>query len=178
MKEKENAENGRGFEHEFVRKKTLWLVGITAFIFLAVAGIWRIILPPSVFQTIVHAGYSGTQEQWLASLVGEEVGGHDVKTSYELACENGYHGTAADWTEAITGTAIPAQQKSLYQVARENGFNGTLVEWLTQIAQDPYSLGRSSETEEKTSYEMACEYGYSGTFIEWIVSVATESVKK
>lgn len=130
----------------------------------------------SIYQQIVRNGYAGTQEQWLASLVGEEAASGDAETAYELAVENGYNGSESQWIETITSTEVDSVTQSPYQVACENGFDGTLSEWLTVIADNPEKLGRSNQKGQKTEYELACEYGYSGTFIEWLVSIAHEQV--
>ena len=48
----------------------------------------------SAYELAVAHGYTGTEEQWLASLVGEAgPAGADGKSAYELAVENGYTGT-------------------------------------------------------------------------------------
>ena len=129
-----------------------------------------------VYRTIVQSGYSGTQEQWLASLVGEEADTGNVETAYELAVQNGYKGSEAEWIETLTGAALEAVEQTPYAIACENGFAGSLTEWLTGLADQPEKLGRSQKTDQKTEYEFACEYGYSGTFIEWLVSVTQDHV--
>lgn len=130
----------------------------------------------SVFQKIVRDGYTGTQEQWLASLVGEEVRDESAKTAYELACEYGYRASKQVWLETLTHHTPEDMQKTPYTIACENGYSGTLVQWLTTLAEDPDMLGRSNSAEGKTDYELACEYGYAGTFIEWLVSVTHDRV--
>ena len=129
-----------------------------------------------VYRTIVRSGYSGTQEQWLASLVGEEADAGNVETAYELAVQNGYKGSEAVWIETLTGASLETVEKTPYAIACENGFTGSLTEWLTGLADQPEKLGRSKRSAEKTEYEFACEYGYSGTFIEWLVSVTQDHV--
>ena len=125
-----------------------------------------------VYNSIVRQGYTGTQEQWLASLVGEEIGQGNAETAYELAVRNGYQGTETDWIERLTGKVVVEVNRTPYVIARENGFEGSLAEWLTEIATNPMDLGNSNGQSQKTEYELACEYGYTGTFIEWLVSVA------
>lgn len=130
----------------------------------------------SIYRMIVQDGYTGSQEQWLASLVGEEVDTDKGKTAYELACENGYSASESKWIETLTGVVTDEVQKSPYATACENGFQGTLSEWLTEIADKPDKLGKSGRNEKKTEYEYACEYGYTGSFIEWLVSVTQDRV--
>lgn len=135
----------------------------------------------SVYRTLCTAGYEGTQEQWLASLVGEELGAQE-RSAYELAVENGYNKPYSVWMKTLTGVATEDVQKTPYQVACENGCEESLTQWLTQIAENPKSLGRSKDGEEQTAYELACEYGYigpsggTGTFIEWLVSLSSDRV--
>ena len=140
----------------------------------AVCGVLFISNSRSVFDTIVRAGYQGTQEQWLASLVGEESGIADTQTAYELACSNGYRKSEVEWIKTLTG--VTAESGSPFKIACQNGFEGSLVDWLNQIADEPDNLGKSHEGEEKTEYELACYFGYTGSFIEWLVSVTQDRV--
>ena len=159
---------------KFVLGAEVW-IGVAAVI--AVLLIIVLALPKGgVYRTIVRSGYTGTQEQWLASLVGEEADAGNVETAYELAVQNGYKGSEAAWIETLTGVSLETVQKTPYAIACENGFVGSLAEWLTGLADQPEKLGRSKRSAEKTEYEFACEYGYSGTFIEWLVSVTQDHV--
>ncbi len=126
-----------------------------------------------VFGEIVRDGYSGTQEQWLASLVGQEAGG---RTAYQLACGNGYRESEAVWLETISGSRNTEAGMSPYAAACQNGYSGTFAQWLESLAEEPEAMGRSESGEEKTEYELACEYGYTGTFIEWLISVTNDQV--
>ncbi len=131
----------------------------------------------SIYQIIVRNGYTGTQEQWLASLVGEEVD-TNAESAYELAVANNYKGSEAEWIELLTEGGFYSVNASPYEISCKNGFKGSLVEWLTYIADKPEKLGKSQKKGIKTEYELACEYGYSGTFIEWLVSVTHAHVFK
>ncbi len=130
----------------------------------------------STFQSIVHNGYKGTQEQWLASLVGEEMGIEDTPTAYELAKENGYSKSEKVWMKTMTGSDSWEPGLSPYQAVCSNGYTGTFAQWLESIADAPETLGHSAESEQKTAYELACEYGYQESFIEWLISVAMDQV--
>ena len=55
-----------------------------------------------VYRTLCDDGYTGTQEQLIASLVGEEVAPQG-DTAYELAVKSGYKKTKADWMRTLTG---------------------------------------------------------------------------
>lgn len=146
-------------------------VVLAAGLLLMVAGLNN----QSAYQKIVRDGYSGTQEQWLASLVGEETDSN-ADTSFELAVRNGYKGSEPEWIKALLDISIESVDASPYKLACENGFEGSLVEWLTSIADNPEVLGQSESAEQKTEYELACEYGYDGTFIEWLISVTHDRV--
>lgn len=130
----------------------------------------------SVYQTLVRNGYTGTQEQWIASLVGEEVGADETQTSYELAIANGYKCSEKEWIKTLTGVSLDDIHASPYKIACQNGFEGSLSEWLTSIADSPERLGISDNPERKTEYELACEFGYVGSFIEWLISVTHDRV--
>lgn len=175
-----NKKHGKYSKHPGNQRKkdgiiTKILVGIIVFLTIVVIAMLWFVQGRSPYQKIVHDGYTGIQEQWLASLVGEEVD-DNVDTAYNLAVKNGYRGSEAEWIETIVGISADDVDMSLYKLACEHGFEGSLSEWLTSIADNSDTLGRSENGERKTEYELACEYGYSGTFIEWLVSVTNDRV--
>ena len=52
----------------------------------------------SAYEVAVLNGYTGTEEEWLESLVGPQGPiGPDGKSAYEVAVENGYIGTEEEW---------------------------------------------------------------------------------
>lgn len=161
--------------HKKGRPITVVLTGIIVLLVAAVSVMLWFAQGRSAYQMIVHDGYKGTQEQWLASLVGEETDGN-ADTAYELAVKNGYKGSETEWIKAIVGVSLESVNTSPYKLACESGFEGSLSEWLTSIADTPEELGQSEDTGQRTEYELACEYGYSGTFIEWLVSVTHDRV--
>lgn len=55
----------------------------------------------SAYQIAIDNGFSGTEQQWLASLKGEP--GINGKSAYELAVQNGFSGTLAEWLESLKG---------------------------------------------------------------------------
>lgn len=56
----------------------------------------------SAYEVAVLNGYTGTEEEWLESLVGPQgPQGVEGKSAYEVAVENGYQGTEEEWTEAF-----------------------------------------------------------------------------
>lgn len=124
---------------------------------------------PDVFQTITDNGYSGTIEEWLASLVGENAG-REERSAFSLAAEKGYRGSYEDWMQTLTGSVPDDQTKTAYQAACSDGRKLTLTAWLNSLVKDPESLGHSAD-HGTTEYERACQNGFQGTFIEWIVSL-------
>lgn len=53
---------------------------------------------PSAYQVARAAGYSGTETQWLATLIGAT-----GKSAYQLARDNGYGGTLTQWLASLVG---------------------------------------------------------------------------
>lgn len=52
----------------------------------------------SAYEVAVQQGFVGTEDEWLASLIGPEGPiGPDGKSAYEIAVENGYIGTETQW---------------------------------------------------------------------------------
>lgn len=162
------------------KKRNALLIGIAAVLVVGVLCLIGVFQQKSIYRQIVQAGYTGTQEQWLASLVGEETD-RSAKSAYQLAVENGYKGSETEWTETLCGTSaefvdVCPEDLSSYESACRNGFQGSLSEWLIFISDDPEGLGKSGKGEKKTEYELACEYGYTGTFTEWLVSITHDRV--
>ncbi|MDR2090647.1 MAG: hypothetical protein LBP62_03230 [Clostridiales bacterium] len=73
--------------------------------------------------------------------------GQDGKSAYQIAVENGFSGSEAEWLASLRGEdgidgidgedgidGAPGQDgKSAYQIAVENGFSGTESEWLLSL---------------------------------------------
>ncbi len=73
--------------------------------------------------------------------------GENGKSAYELAVENGYSGSRAEWLDSLRGgpgakgepgeNGAPGEQgnpgQSAYELAVENGFEGTEQEWLASL---------------------------------------------
>ncbi len=157
-----------------MRKKQIkiWITSACIiFAVICILLIYNLLFNKSIYVQIVEAGYRGTQEQWLASLVGEEISVESEKSSYELALENGYAESIDTWLQTICGGETVSRQSSLFQNACNNGFEGTFIEWLEEIADNPKNLGKSSKDSKFTQYELSCMNGFEGTFIEWLVSI-------
>ena len=95
-------------------------------------------------------------------------GTETAKSAYDIAVENGFEGTEAEWLESLKGEdgkdGEDAYSKSAYDIAVENGFVGTEAEWLA-------SLKASGSSNGKSSYELAVENGFVGTEKEWLDSL-------
>lgn len=53
----------------------------------------------SAYEKAVSMGYDGTQEEFLAALVGENVEGE--KNAYEIASEKGFEGSYEEWLSLL-----------------------------------------------------------------------------
>ena len=121
----------------------------------------------SAYDLAVEKGYSGTLDEWLASLKGSNGNdGDDGKSAYELAVEKGYKGTLEEWLASLNGTNGD-NGKSAYELAVEKGYNGTLDEWLESLKGSNGNDGNDG----KSAYELAVEKGYTGTLEEWLESL-------
>lgn len=75
----------------------------------------------SAYELAVENGYTGTVQEWLASLVGPP-----GKSAYEIAVEHGYNGSEEAWLASLAG-------KSAYEIALDHGFTGTEEQWLDSL---------------------------------------------
>ena len=139
----------------------------------------------SAYEIAKDHGYTGTEEEWLASLIGEAgaagvngTNGNNGKSAYELAVDNGYQGTLEQWLATLVGAAGAAgangengaNGKSAYELAVENGFTGSLAEWLVSLVGAQGEAGQNGNN-GKSAYELAVENGYQGTEQEWLASL-------
>lgn len=113
--------------------------------------------------------------------------GADGKSAYDVAVENGYSGTKAQWLASLKGdTGAPgedgedgapgAEGKSAYELAVEEGYAGTKAQWLASLKGDPGAPGEDGEdgapgADGKSAYEVAVDEGYSGTKAQWLASL-------
>lgn len=154
----------------------------------------------SAYDIAVDGGYNGTQEQWLASLVGENgKNGNNGKSAYELAVENGYENDEATWLESLIGKngsdgrngndgkngtngingrngSNGTNGKSAYQIAVDNGFSGSLSQWLDSLIGSKGDNGKDgvNGTNGASAYELAVQNGFEGTLTEWLASLVSE----
>lgn len=81
----------------------------------------------SAYELAQEAGYTGTQQEWLSSIIG--------KSAYDVAVENGYEGTVEQWLASLVGKDgnDGKDGKSAYEIAVDNGFEGSEEEWLASL---------------------------------------------
>lgn len=84
--------------------------------------------PYAVYEKLTSQGYTGTFEEWVASLKGA-----DGKSAYEIAVANGFTGNEAEWISSLAGSA-GSDGKSAYELAVENGYEGTIEQWIASLA--------------------------------------------
>ncbi|QXW55175.1 hypothetical protein KXY09_11165 [Bacillus velezensis] len=85
-----------------------------------------IVTGKSAYDIAVDNGFSGTVEEWLASLKGEK-GNTGAKGATGDKGEKG--NTGAKGATGATGK----DGKSAYELAVQQGFTGTLDEWLASL---------------------------------------------
>ena len=84
----------------------------------------------SAYEIAVTNGFSGSEAEWLDSLVGN--------SAYQVAVSNGFSGTEAQWLDSLIGDtgatgATGEPGIDAYQVAVNNGFVGTSAQWLNSL---------------------------------------------
>lgn len=116
---------------------------------------------------VSNADGTYTEVQNLDLIKGEA--GEDGATAYELALDNGFSGTEAEWLESLKGEKGETgdEGKSAYEVAQDNGFTGTEPEWLE-------SLEAEDGVDGDSAYEIAVDEGFQGTEAEWLESLKGE----
>lgn len=136
----------------------------------------------SAYDIAVEEGFTGTQYEWLVTLVGQS--GAAGKSAYRSALDAGFVGTEAQWIASLKGkdgtngtngtNGIDGRDgKSAYQVAVSRGFVGSEVEWLASlkgadgIKGDDGSMG----VDGKSAYQLAVEGGFAGTVSDWLASL-------
>nr|MDH3075791.1 hypothetical protein [Bacillus velezensis]MDH3135732.1 hypothetical protein [Bacillus velezensis] len=82
-----------------------------------------IVTGKSAYDIAVDNGFSGTVEEWLASLKGEKG---------DTGAKGDKGDTGATGAKGATGAA-GKDGKSAYELAVQQGFSGTLDEWLASL---------------------------------------------
>ena len=83
------------------------------------------------------------------------------KSAYDIAVENGFIGTEAEWLESLKG-------KSAYEIAVENGFIGTEAQWLESL--------KGKDLTFENIYQTALLNGYSGSILDFAEYYFKDSV--
>lgn len=129
--------------------------------------------PRSAFEVAVLNGFQGTEQDWLASLVGPQ--GEEGDSAFEVAVSNGFIGTEQEWLDSLIGAdgadgIQGVDGLSAYEVAQENGFTGTEQEWLDSLVGADGIQGVDGE-DGLSAYEVAEANGFTGTEQEWLDSL-------
>lgn len=100
---------------------------------------------------------------FTAGCTGEALRG---KSAYEIAVDNGFVGTEAEWLESLKGNDGESLDiVDMYEAAKEHdGFTGTLTEFVQHYFKDVDIVGESA-------YELAVREGFEGTLEEWLASL-------
>lgn len=77
-------------------------------------------------------------------------------SAYEVAVEDGFEGTEAEWLLTLVGP----NGKSAYEIALDEGFIGTQGDWLD-------SIRGADGNDGKSAYEIAVEGGFAGTELQF-----------
>ncbi len=136
----------------------------------------------SAYELAKDKGYTGTEEEWLASLNGKNgTDGASGESAYQIAVNNGYQGSVTDWLASLKGDKgnSGSDGKSAYQIAVENGFNGTVNDWLKSLIGASTTTTNNTETQSQvisgtnglSAYQIAVANGYSGSVAEWLNSL-------
>ena len=110
--------------------------------------------------------------------------GENGKSAYELAVENGYNGSLADWLNSLIGEAGTngtngtngENGKSAYELAVQNGYKGSETEWLASLVGAKGADGQNGANgtngeNGKSAYELAVQNGFNGTLEAWLLSL-------
>lgn len=148
----------------------------------------------SAYEVAVDAGFSGTVQQWLASLVGA-VGPAGQQGEIGPAGPQGVQGPKGD--KGDTGAVGPAGPQGVQGVAGPAGADGK--DGVTTVVTDNTALdaavadleaadealsrridgivleGGESGADGKSAYEVAVANGYTGTETEWLASLKGET---
>jgi hypothetical protein len=120
----------------------------------------------SAYEVAVANGFSGTEAEWLSSLVGPQgdPGADGAPGADGVAGQDGTDGL------------------SVFDVAVANGFSGTEAEWLASLVGDPGPQGDpgvdgldgapgADGADGASAYEVAVAGGFVGTEAEWLASL-------
>lgn len=106
----------------------------------------------SAYEIAVKHGYTGTEDEWAKSLVG-----NDGADAYEVAKRAGYTGSREEWLKTLIG----ATGLSAYELAKSEGYEGSLSEWLASL----------KGADGDNAYKVAVRNGYVGDEHAWLASL-------
>ncbi len=151
------------------RKIVIVIIGLV----IIAVGLWIGLLPTkkspelTIYEALSNSGYSGTEEQLIASLIGElSPTEGETEMAYNRAKLLGYKGSPVEWAETLAGVQPTDERKTMYALVCENGYSAGLENWLKDLVPYPERLG-----EEVTEYNLACENGFEGSFIQWLMAL-------
>ena len=124
----------------------------------------------SAYEIAKAGGYTGTEEQWIASLKGDPgakgdsgVAGARGLSAYEIAKASGYTGTEEQWLESLKGTPGAKGDSgvaglSAYDIAKAGGYTGIEEDWIASLKGDPGDPGTNCEivNDEGNVVELKC----------------------
>lgn len=99
--------------------------------------------------------------------------GADGKSAYQVAVDNGFIGTAADWLASLVG-ATGNTGKSAYQIAVDNGFVGNETAWLESLTGATGATGQTG-ADGKSAYQVAVDNGFVGDAVTWLASLVGQT---
>ncbi|AIE73863.1 MULTISPECIES: hypothetical protein [unclassified Synechocystis] len=103
-----------------------------------------------------------------------------AQDAYEIAVDEGYLGTRAEWLESLKGedgepSTVPGPPgPSAYEVAVDEGYLGTRAEWLESLKGEDGEPSTVPGAPGPSAYEVAVDEGYLGTRAEWLESLKGE----
>jgi hypothetical protein len=137
----------------------------------------------SAYEIAVDHGFSGTEEEWLASLVGpmgeqgekgdQGVPGEDGNALVPSFTVNGDGHLIAQWDDqepVDVGRVTGVAGLSAYEIATRHGFEGTETEWLASLKGEQGERGPLGFS----AYEVAKREGFTGTREAWLASLKGE----
>lgn len=109
----------------------------------------------SAYEIAVKHGYTGTEDEWAKSLVG-----NDGSDAYEVAKKAGYTGSREEWLKTLIGEP----GKSAYELAKSEGYDGSLTEWIASL----------KGADGDNAYKVAVRNGYQGSESDWLYSLKAD----
>jgi len=111
---------------------------------------------PLRFTGAVSAEYDGSRSMTVR-IPSEGRPGADGRSAYQVAADNGFDGTEAEWLQSLVGPAGPQGQpgqdgrdgqpgaagESAYDIAVKNGFEGTEAEWSASIVETAEDISKA-----------------------------------